>query len=430
MYKKLIFFFFCFFLLTPAYGQEALNLQQTLEKGLKDNPSLQAYKQALEASEYNLKAKRGSFGPSLTTNYSYLHLDEEPRSQGQKAGDQDLWTLNLNLSQPLFTGFYLLNDYQKAKLEKEQASLRLKQARIELAYKIEESFFNFLKAQAEVKSALKSTERLKSHLQVVTNFYNVGLKPKIEVLQAQVELSQAEQYLIAAQNQQKTQAALLNSLLNIPITQEQNYIGELNFLPLNLSLEECLQEAWKNRPDLILAQKSVEIAHKEKKLALSSFYPQVEADFDYYRYGKDPRVNGTKFKDPSQWQVSVGLKWNLFESGQSFYKVKQAQSNIFRLESEYQNLKNTLSFEVKAAYLKVQSQKQSIIVAKKGLAEAEEGFRLAQARYEAKVGTNTDVLDAQARLSKAEANYIQAMADYLIALANLNKAMGKEEFSF
>ncbi|HCO11866.1 MAG TPA: TolC family protein, partial [Desulfonauticus sp.] len=157
---------------------------------------------------------------------------------------------------------------------------------------------------------------------------------------------------------------------------------------------------------------------------------QVEADFDYYRYGEDPRVDGTKFKDPSQWQVSVGLKWNFFESGQSFYKVKQAQSNIFRLESEYQNLKNTLSFEVKAAYLKVQSQKQSIIVAKKGLAEAEEGFRLAQARYEAKVGTNTDVLDAQARLSKAEANYIQAMADYLIALANLNKAMGKEEFSF
>ena len=402
-----------------------LDLNAAIQRGLEHNPGLLAIKESLLGAEEGVRSSRGAFGPSLSTSYAYTHLDREPRLNGVAVGDQEKWVLNLNIHLPLFTGFNLLSNYEKSLLAKDQAMLQLKQARLQLVFDIRQSFFDLLKAKENVKSARLSLERLKSHLKVSQAFYDVGLKPKLDVLQAQVELAKAEQDLLAAQNGVFTQRARLNFLLNLDVNEDVHYSGNLEFVPFNLTLEECLAKAQKNRPDLELAEKSILIASKESKIVASSFYPQVGADFDYYRYGDDPLVDGSKFQRPSEWRAGVSLQWRLFEWGKTYHTYKQAKHKIFQLEAEYKNLRNKISFEVKAAYLKMKESAQRIIVARKGVEEARESYRVAKARYEAQVGTSTDVLDAQADLASSEANLTQALADYLEAIANIYLTMGE-----
>ena len=407
---------------------KTFDLNAAIKRGLEYNPSLLAIKENLLGAEQGIKSARGAFGPSLSTSYSYIHLDREPEQNGIAVGDQENWVLNLNIHLPLFTGFNLLSNYEKSLLAKDQAMLQLKQARLQLVFEIRQSFFDLLQAKENLKSAHLSLERLKSHLKISQAFYDVGLKPKLDVLQAQVELAKAEQGLLVAQNAVQTQRARLNFLLNLDVNEDVHYSGTLEFVPFVLGLEECLAKAQKNRPDLKLASKSILLASKESKIVASSFYPQVGADLNYYRYGDEPIVDGSKFQRPSEWRAGVSLQWKLFEWGKTYYTYKQTRHRVSELEAEYKNLQNQISFEVKAAYLKIKEAAQRIVVARKGVEEARESYRLAMARYEAQVGTNTDVLDAQFGLASSEANLTQAMADYLKAIANIYLAMGEPDF--
>jgi len=407
---------------------KTFDLNAAIKRGLEYNPSLLAIKENLLGAEQGIKSARGAFGPSLSTSYSYIHLDREPEQNGIAVGDQENWVLNLNIHLPLFTGFNLLSNYEKSLLAKDQAMLQLKQARLQLVFEIRQSFFDLLQAKENLKSARLSLERLKSHLKISQAFYDVGLKPKLDVLQAQVELAKAEQGLLVAQNAVQTQRARLNFLLNLDVNEDVHYSGTLEFVPFVLGLEECLAKAQKNRPDLKLASKSILLASKESKIVASSFYPQVGADLNYYRYGDEPIVDGSKFQRPSEWRAGVSLQWKLFEWGKTYYTYKQTRHRVSELEAEYKNLQNQISFEVKAAYLKIKEAAQRIVVARKGVEEARESYRLARARYEAQVGTNTDVLDAQFGLASSEANLTQAMADYLKAIANIYLAMGEPDF--
>ena len=407
---------------------KTFDLNAAIKRGLEYNPSLLAIKENLLGAEQGIKSARGAFGPSLSTSYSYIHLDREPEQNGIAVGDQENWVLNLNIHLPLFTGFNLLSNYEKSLLAKDQAMLQLKQARLQLVFEIRQSFFDLLQAKENLKSARLSLERLKSHLKISQAFYDVGLKPKLDVLQAQVELAKAEQGLLVAQNAVQTQRARLNFLLNLDVNEDVHYSGTLEFVPFVLGLEECLAKAQKNRPDLKLASKSILLASKESKIVASSFYPQVGADLNYYRYGDEPIVDGSKFQRPSEWRAGVSLQWKLFEWGKTYYTYKQTRHRVSELEAEYKNLQNQISFEVKAAYLKIKEAAQRIVVARKGVEEARESYRLAMARYEAQVGTNTDVLDAQFGLASSEANLTQAMADYLKAIANIYLAMGEPDF--
>ena len=430
-------------LLVPAHNvvaEDVLDLEATVIIGLERNHSLQAVREALTGSEYGVKSARGAFGPRFSTSYSYTRLDEplsglgreagiDPRTGERITGSRNVWTLNFNIDQPLFTGFNILSSFERAKLGEEQARSQLARAELELVLEIQNTFLDLLAAREAVQVAEDSLTRLRSHLTRSQSFYDVGLVPRLDVLQAQVDVAQAEQDLISAQNSVDILTARLNMLLNLPLEKEILYQGELEFIPFPLEFEESRDFALKNRPDIFIADKSIQIALKDEKITASSFYPQIGASFNYIRRGDDPSVSGTRFQDASEWRAGAQLQWTLFEWGRTYYAYKQAGQNTRQLMAEYENLVSTVVFEVKSSYLNINESRQRISVARQGLEEAREGYRMADARYEAQVGTSTDVLDAQARLSEAEANLIRANADYMKALAAIYNSMGQKNIN-
>jgi outer membrane protein len=426
--QKGLIFPVCLFLFAfPVSAAQEMDMSAAVRRGLEANPGLQAARHELTGSEFGVEASKSDFGPSVTAGYGYTGLDETPHFQRIRTGDRDNWALHLNVSQPIFTGFRLMNSYEKAKLARENRQAKLKRARLALIRNIQESFLRLLEFREKARSAEDTVKRLKEHLKVSRSFYQVGVRPRLDVLEARADVADAEQKLLSARNGERTMRARLNSLLGFAVDREIHYTGELDFVPVRLDLSDCLKEARNSRPDVRMAEKSVEIAVRDINLTASSFYPHIAAEFDYYSQGDDPGVDGSEYQDPSEWQVGVNLSWKVFEWGKTYYEYKKAREGKSRIESELEELLHQVAYEVQAAYLRVRETREQIKVARAGLSEAREGYRMARARYKAQVGTNAEVLDAQDRLSRSEANLTAAMSGYLRAAAELLAAMGREQ---
>ncbi|MBI5520319.1 MAG: TolC family protein [Desulfovibrio sp.] len=406
-----------------------LDLRQAVEYGLANNPTMVSARAQLLGSEYDVNSAMADFLPTATANYGVLSYDRQPKSGGYAASDQTVWTAQLNLRQPVFTGFQLLSTYQKAKLAKEQNEAKLTQTELTLIGAIQTSYLAHLKAKMDVKSAQDAVERLKSQLKVTTAFFDVGLKPRLDVLQAEVDEANAEQDLLKAQNSLDTTRAKLNSLLNLPIEAPVSYVGELTYTPFTLDLNECLNRAYKGRPDIAIGVKSVGIAEKDQTIAGSAFYPQVSADYNYYKKGDSPSVNESKYLSNSAreyWTVGANASWAFFQWGSTYNKYKSGGENVNKMRADLENTKLNAGYEVKQYMLSQREAADRISVARKSVEAARESYRMALARYQAQVGTNTDVLDAQSKVSSSEASLSQALSDYQTALSNLYVAMGEK----
>jgi len=404
---------------------QGYNLEQIISLGLKNNLNLKALKQGKRLQEYNQKIAQSKFYPKLDLSYGYRYKEKVRTLGPNPVEDQNIWALTLNLHQILFSGGYLSHNYQKEKFKTIQFQTEIKKAQLELSLQLKRVFFGILKAKALLKSLNHSIQRLKNHMILNQNLYKTGLSSKLSVSQTKSALAQVKTQLIGVKNLISTQKSLLKTLVNLPQRTKIELKSSLDFVPFLSPLDKCQVLALKQRPELKIIEQALKIASQEKEMAKSGFLPQIGADLTYNRFGNEPDLRGTPYEPPSNWQIQLGLKWNLFQGRETSLRVEQAKTNILRLKTIYTQQKRQILWEVESAYLELNSAKQAILAAKEALAAAKQTFELAKARYQNHLGTNTDVLDAQANLSKAESAYVQSLADYELALAKLEKAMGK-----
>jgi outer membrane protein TolC len=401
------------------------DIERSVKRALAVNPNMTAIRSQLQGSKFGTRSSFGKFLPSVSGSYGYTNYGRNLTTSGK----HDDWVSNVNINQPVFKGFNLLATWQKSKLTEESNEASLTDVELSLISSVQSNFLSLLKARMDVKSGEDSVARLESQLKVITAFYDVGLKPKSEVLDAEVDLATARQDLLIARNNVSTQQAQLNTLLNIPLEIDVDYVGELVNIPFNLTLQECLTRAYKGRPDLVIGQKSVEIAKKDSTIAASSFYPQVEADWNYYNKGVDAglsRGGVYPYASKEYWTVGVGATMSIFEWGADYYDYKQFEEIVKQVEAQLEDTRLNAGFEVKQALLNIYEAADRITVADKSVEAAQEAYRMAVARYQAQVGTNTDVLNAQARLTTSEAQLSQALADYGTAISSLYVSMGEK----
>ncbi|MCA1944632.1 MAG: TolC family protein, partial [Desulfovibrio sp.] len=406
------------------------DLAKTVLTALERNPRLQAAKASLNAARQGRNSKTSAFFPKLSGSYTYSYTDW-PKVVGEaptKSNTQ--YTLAFTVKQNLFTGWKVLNEFRKARLEVEQAETNYINEELSLLLTVQENFLNLLGAQENVRSAKDSVTRLRSQLQVTQAFYDVGLKPRLDVLQAEVDLGSAEDALLQAQNAVDTQRARLATLMDLEITEPLLYTGELRYIPFSIPLEACLTEAYRNRPDLQIFQRAIEIGRKDSHIAGSVMLPQVAATIDWYQSGNHPNLHGDSVQAAlnkyDTYVFTIGVNWEIFDFGENYFNWRQAQELVKQFEAEYANQFLEATFDVKSRHLSIAETAKRIKVAKQSLAAAKESYRMAVARYQAQVGTSTEVLDAQSRLSNAEAQTTQALVDHQVAVANLYVSMGRK----
>jgi outer membrane protein len=414
-------------------GGPLFTLKQSIDIALERNLDLQMAREEVQAAREGKKEARTAFLPALKGEYAYRRPSEVPFVvfEGRRidVADQNQYQFTGTVEQPLFAGFANLSNYQLAKLGLDVAEIQLVRARFDLILQVKEAYFDILTAERIKEVAGQSVEQLQAELETAQNFYDVGMSPKIDVLDAEVRLAQAQQELIRAENALRIAKARFNTILRRPIDDGVAVVDMLSDEPYKRSYESCLETALKNRPELMEAEKSVASAEKEITLVKSAYYPYVALSANYYRAGDGPAVNGSEYEDRENWDVAAVASMTFFEWGKTRFAASQKRARLRQAEEALEQVKDVVRLDVKTSYLNLQAAEENIGVAKKSVGSAEENFRISKERYREQVATATEVLDAQTRLTEAKTNYTSALAEFNVAKARLIRAMGIEDES-
>ena len=413
----------------PVAGK-SIGMSDAVEHALRFNPGLGAQEAESRSSEEGRTSARGAFGPRLGVSYSATKTESKrdpSATMGTKNPKMGVYSWGVEVTQPIFQGFRLLSTYQKAALQADSDKASLRKAELDMTEQVQTAFLEYLKAGENTRSMRDSLTRLREQLRIAQAYFEVGLSPRLDVLQAEVDVSEAESLLIEAENTQATALARLNTLLGFDATAVNTYTGTLKEVGFRYTLEQCLELAYRQRPDLYVAQKAVEIARKSQKEVQSDYYPQIEGYYSMTQSGNTPGMqrSGENGSHVTNWEVGAQATWNVFEWGTTYYADKQAGWQVTKMRYEQENLKLEVGYDIKSKYLAVQEARKRIAVAQNSVAQATEAYNVALARYHEHVGTNFDVLDASANLTSAQSSLTGAKADYLTALSQIYVAMGE-----
>jgi outer membrane protein len=410
---------------------ETFSLEQTIQTALEENLDLKIAREETHAAEYTRKTRLTEFFPTFSANYEYTYHDEERRSLGFLTQPQDETTLSATISQPLFTGLSITNQYRIAELGSELAQFQQQTARRDIVFAARNAYFSILKAEKIVVVAEQAVEQLTANHKVARDFYQVGMIPYNDLLKAEVELANARQDRIVAGNRLKIAQTDFNNLLRRPINASVTLVDMQDYSTLELDLETCLETAKKERKELAVGDLQVQIAEREVELTQSSYFPIITLEGTYFRNESGYAVGSGDpvgfIDDPDGWDISAIATWELFKWGKTNSSVREKLSRLSQAEYRRSQVGDAIEQEVKEAYLRTQDSESNIRAVEKAVEQAKENFRITEQRYAEQMATTTDVLDAQTLLSRTLTNYYNALYDFKISKASLYRAMGLEE---
>ena len=412
-----------------------LSLSDSIDLALKQSVLIHAAQEGVRGAEAQKKEAFTGFLPKFSTAYSFTRLNEEPvfsfpgvppliPASTIKTGTKENYNWSVEARQPLFAGGGILANYQASRLGVDVAKFEEAVAFQDLVQEVKIAYFNILKASRILTVARQSLELLNAHRDTAQAFYDVGVIPKNDLLYAEVELANGRQFLVRAENGVEMAKSKFNTVLRREINAPVEIEDVLNDRPFEKPLDACIAAALENRPEIRSYALRLEQAKSLVTLARSEYYPNVGVVGNYARYGDTPGVAGSPYRDQENWYVMAVANWNFWEWGKTKNRVDAGLSRENQAADILTNIRDQITLEVKNAFLLLHEAEKQVQVSKKAIEQAEENFRINTERYREQVGTSTDVMDAQTLLTKVRSDHDNALGDYSISRARLERAMG------
>lgn len=444
LFCSIVMFLFLTVAFAAAQESKPLTLAESIDIAVKRSFVLHSAKEGVHGAEAMQQEAFTGFLPKFSTSYNYTRLNEEPSfifpgvtfslpaplgtgnipANTFQTGTKDNYNWAFEVRQPLYAGGGIVAGYEASKKGVEIARAEEKLILLDLIKEVKVTYFNILKAQRGIDVATQSVKRLTAHRDVARAFYDEGMIPRNDLLRAEVEMTNGGHRLLQAENSLEMAKAQFNTLvggnINAPVAVE-DILKETVF---EESLDACMDEALRNRPEIKAYELRLIQAKSLVKQAESEYYPSVFLVGNYARYGDTPGVSGSPYRDHESWYVMAQANWNIWEWGKTRHSVAAGKSRETQAADMLAHVRQQVAIEVKNSYLFMQEAQKQIPVAKKTIAQAEENFRVSTERYHEQVGTATDVIDAQTILTAALANYYNYLGDLGIAKAMLDRAMG------
>jgi outer membrane protein TolC len=415
-------------------GIQPITLQQALELAQRNSRSLQVSRLQLERSKAALRQSQAASFPTLSvqSNLSRSLSASSNRNQnnalssllGVNSNDQssisNAFSASATLSYDIFT-----SGQRPANIRASERQLRSDELQVEinqeqLRLDVASDYYNLQQADESVRIQQSSVRNNEASLRDTQALERAGLGTRFDVLQSEVQLANSRQNLTNAIAQQQinrrqlAQRLSISPAIDLAAADPVDIAGEWN-----LSLEESIVLALKNRAELEQQLVQREQAQQQRRAALAGLGPTVTAQAQYQL--ADILDDNVPVGDGYAFQL--GVNWNLYDGGASVAQAQQAEANIAIAEQNFADQSNQVRFSVEQGYANLLSNFENIGTTTRALGQAQEALRLARLRFQAGVGTSTDVINAENALTNAEGNRVNAIIGYNRSLATLQRAV-------
>jgi len=416
-----------------AQGSQApLTLEESVKIGLERNLALHSAVEGVIGSEFRRKEAITNFLPWWTGQYGYTRWSY-PAIVGNIGGgttsftgSPNVYSFNTAVDQPLFTGGLNLANYRSAKIGVDISKESVETVRRDIVLRVRVGYFIILRAEKFLTVAEQQVKQFEAQLEVTKAFFDVGIVPKNDVLQAEVRLANARQGQVRAENDLATAKASFNILLRREINTPLELVDILEDKAFPIEFEASLGEALRLRSEVKTAQLNIDQAKENVKIARSGFLPTVGLTGNYNRTSDWWTLEGGREHLSSErWSVQALATFTLWNWGNTYFKVGENKVRVTQAEDSKIQLIESITLEVKNNYLNLLTAEKNINVTEKAIEQAEENLRMNEERYKYQVATQTEVLDAVTLLALARVNYYGALSDFNVAKAQLERSMGR-----
>jgi TonB family protein len=424
-------------------------LDEFIELAIRNNPPTQIAQDEVEHAFLKVReARRGLFPGLLLKGYNTM---------GEVYGiGYDEREVRLQLDHPLYYGGRLKDTLKQAKVNLEITEKNYDKIKIDLMHKTETAYYNLVAAQMNLEYQEKLKTEGEKILELVKRQYDADLVTPLEISNVQSKFEQICFQLGAVEQDLAMARLTFQQVLNVA---EPVEIGpqKLEFKKVALELQSCLDAALENRPEAYLSDLLVQFNEYEKKIAESKNKFSVDFTTSYGKYEGAYETEPMKRSD--NWYVglkatkplggstltpsvtseeteprfgqtsptkstTLSAEVNLLNNLQRISEEKKAQIGLERAMSDLNETEKTITFEVQEALLASQKAANQVCTALGNIKFHQKEVEVLRAKASVGEEMFSEVLRGQMSLAEANSFYIQALANYYIALANLKKATG------
>ena len=454
-------------------GSVVLSIDDCVDYAIKHDPNLKNYADIQKAQKSAVGVAKSNYFPSLTggTGYNISNIKYSGSGSGTLDGssvNNNYYGLNLSVNQLIWDFGKTTAKINMNKYNYEAAGFDFAFQTAVTTYNVRIAYTAVLAARANEDIYTRSVRINELNVERTRAMYEVGLKSKIDVVNAEVYLTEAKINLLQAQNTYQTALITLNNTMyyvnapdyaikdtetfnfqkNYSVKNEidvaynrKNYNGNslesemkdgailtsgiekrdilktYNFKPFSLSMADAIKTAYENRPDL----KSIELVEKASEESLKaikrSYMPVVNGSAGYTMANyNDYNANAVG--------AYVGVNLPTINGMSIKYQIDQGNSYLDIAKNNVEMLKSNIYFSVQGYYINMKQLEKTIPLMGQKVKQTLENFELADGRYAVGVGNYLELQQAQTNYNNAQLAFVQSVFDYNEALFYLKKAMG------
>jgi len=410
-------------------GRE-LGLEEAVNIGLENAPTIVARIGDYMAAQQRVNQALSPLLPQLTGTGGYGRSRVISPASGQ-AAINDFGNGSVTASQLLWDFGRTWAAKDVAKYTADAIKEVLETQKLDIAQLVKVQYFTLLLSKRLVEVNVAALDRAEVNLRSAQGFFQVGTQPKSFVTRAEVDVANARVNVIRAQNAVSLARVALNAAMGIAINAPTEVKDLLAYRQFPTNREQLVSEALRNRPEYRQVKAQFDAAEATVRQTFRDFFPNL---FGSGTYGITGVTGGPAFQarntsgfvdDGNQWNVGLTLNWTIFDGGNRVARYKEAKANVEASQARVRDTELQIWQNVEQSYLNLGASEERIGAAQKAVESAEENYQLARGRFDAGVANIIELTDAQLALTQSQSDEAQALADYQISIAQLERALGR-----
>jgi len=425
-----------------------LNLNDALALSMEYNRDLKVAKLEQEKSSQSVREAWGNVYPSLNLTGQFAHsfrntnffifpagFGGPPGSAstgGSSAPTQivatDINSVNATLQfvQPIYRGA-IFAGIRASSVVDEIARQSYDASLATTITEVKKAYYDVLIAQENVKLLEQSIARNMQALQDVRLLYKQGLASDIDTLRAFVAVENQRPTLIKAQSSVETAKTVLKTRIGLPANEELILSDSLSYdnASFDLSFDKAYQEALSTRPEIRQLEFNVQASDEQIAAEFSNFLPTLDFVAQAQVLTLQTNFNIGSYQWGTNVSAALQLSVPIFTGFKNEARYSKARLDKLKAETQLENVRENIRAELNVALTNVAEAQQRIEVQTKTVQSAERSYAITRSRRMQGIGSALELTDAELALNQAKGNYLQAVYDYLVAKANLEKSLGR-----
>ncbi len=472
---KRVIIIFVFLSYSIVYSQRTLTLEESISIAMGESYSIKSAEQSLVSSQMNLEAIKMGLRSSVNLEFDLPRYSRSLSSQfnttigteqffevgyttiegrlsitqpilftngtlsisgsvfgrdqfGELTGtNRDYFSnVGIRLRQPLFVFNTQAANLDRAEINLEKTERQYTQAEKDIIYNVTSSFYYLFRSKKNVEITKEKVAQTEISYNTAANKFKAGLIPEVEMLQLEVDLAASKNELLNAEQLFEEARNEFKLLIGLSLDEQIDVMANLQYSPVEIKTEEAIENALKHRSDILNAEADITLSKMNIDQVESQSTIRADLTANYGINKNDEQFDNifNNFEDTRSVTMTVSIP--VWDWGKNAREVESAEAGHNLNLLKYQNLKEQIVKEVLSAINRLNSAKARVEVLSKSVDVAVKSYEINLERFKSGNITSFDLSQMQLKLTDSKINSLNAMIDYQIALADLERKTFKE----